>query len=48
MTTQFPTQPTGTDLADEARRYLSVVDAFRAAGCEPQWRPEKQGGKQDG
>jgi hypothetical protein len=47
MTTQRPTQPTGADLAEEARRYLNVVDAFRAAGCEPHWRPEAQGGELD-
>ncbi len=27
-------------LADEIVRYLAAVDAFRAANCEPQWRPE--------
>jgi hypothetical protein len=27
-------------LAEEAQRYLAVVDAFRAEGCEPEWRPE--------
>jgi hypothetical protein len=27
-------------LAEEAQRYLAVVDAFRAEGCEPDWRPE--------
>ena len=27
-------------LADEIARYLAVVDAFRAADCEPTWRPE--------
>lgn len=27
-------------LADEIVRYLAVVDAFRAADCEPTWRPE--------
>lgn len=27
-------------LADEVARYLAAVDAFRAAGCEPAWRPE--------
>jgi hypothetical protein len=48
MSTQLPTKPTGTDLADEARRYLNVVDAFRAAGHEPRWRPETQGGKENG
>jgi hypothetical protein len=28
------------ELVDEIVRYLGVVDVFRAAGCEPQWRPE--------
>jgi hypothetical protein len=27
-------------LIREIARYLAVVDAFRAAGCEPTWRPE--------
>ena len=27
-------------LADEAQRYLEVVDVFRAEGHEPHWRPE--------
>ena len=27
-------------LIDEIARYLAVVDAFRAADCEPTWRPE--------
>jgi hypothetical protein len=27
-------------LAEEAQQYLAVVDAFRAEGCEPAWRPE--------
>ena len=27
-------------LAEEAQQYLAVVDAFRAEGCEPDWRPE--------
>ena len=27
-------------LIDEVARYLAVVDAFRAADCEPTWRPE--------
>jgi hypothetical protein len=27
-------------LAEEAQRYLAVVDVFRAEGCEPEWRPE--------
>ena len=28
-------------LLDEIRRYLSAVDAFRAAGCEPTWLSQK-------
>ena len=28
-------------LIDEIVRYLAVVDAFRAADCEPTWRPER-------
>jgi hypothetical protein len=48
MTTPLPTKATTTDLADEARRYLDVVEAFRAAGCEPRWRPELRGGKEHG
>jgi hypothetical protein len=27
-------------LIDEIARYLSAVELFRAAGCEPTWRPE--------
>ena len=27
-------------LAEEAQRYLAVVEFFRAEGCEPHWRPE--------
>jgi hypothetical protein len=27
-------------LALEAQRYLAAVDAFRAEGYEPDWRPE--------
>ena len=29
------------DLAEEAERYLRAVDAFRAAGRVPEWRPEQ-------
>ena len=33
--------PTVADtLMDEVTRYLTVVEAFRAAGCEPSWRVE--------
>jgi hypothetical protein len=28
------------DLVDEITRYLAAVDAFRAEGREPTWRPE--------
>ena len=27
-------------LIDEITRYLAAVEAFRAADCEPTWRPE--------
>jgi hypothetical protein len=32
-------------LAEEAQRYLEVVAAFRAEGCEPHWRPEWMDGR---
>jgi len=32
--------PRQVNLAGEAARYLAVVQLFRAAGCEPHWRPE--------
>jgi hypothetical protein len=28
-------------LADEAQRYLHVVEVFRAEGHEPRWQPER-------
>jgi hypothetical protein len=28
-------------LAEEAQRYLAVVEFFRAQGYEPHWRPER-------
>jgi hypothetical protein len=31
-------------LIREIARYLSAVEAFRAAGCEPSWRPEPTSG----
>jgi hypothetical protein len=31
-------------IAEEAQRYLEVVEFFRSQGCEPQWRPEPQSG----
>jgi hypothetical protein len=27
-------------IAEEAARYLGVVDYFRSLGCQPHWRPE--------
>jgi hypothetical protein len=30
-------------LIDEIERYLAVVDAFRAAGSEPEWRADGWG-----
>jgi hypothetical protein len=27
-------------LMEEIERYLEAVDAFRAAGCRPTWRPD--------
>jgi hypothetical protein len=29
-------------IAEEAQRYLAVVEFFRRQGCEPDWRPESQ------
>jgi hypothetical protein len=29
-------------LIEEIDRYLAAVDLFRAAGCEPSWRPERR------
>lgn len=28
------------ELVEEIARYLGAIDAFRADGCEPTWRPE--------
>jgi hypothetical protein len=28
-------------LAEEVQRYLAVVEFFRAEGCEPHWRSER-------
>jgi hypothetical protein len=28
------------ELMQEVMRYLAAIDAFRAAGYEPSWRPE--------
>jgi hypothetical protein len=36
---ESPTNAAST-LALEAQRYLAAVDAFRAEGYEPDWRPE--------
>jgi hypothetical protein len=33
------------DLVAEAERYLAVVAAFRAEGCEQSWRREPGGGR---
>jgi hypothetical protein len=35
------TEPRATALAEEAQRYLALVDLFRAEGCEPHWRDER-------
>jgi hypothetical protein len=32
-------------LAEEAQRYLAVVEFFRAQGSEPHWRPEPCAGR---
>ena len=32
----------GGTLAEEAARYLAVVDIFRREGCEPRWRAESE------
>jgi hypothetical protein len=32
-------------IAEEAQRYLEVVEFFRSQGCEPHWRPEPQIGR---
>jgi hypothetical protein len=34
-------------LIDEIRRYLAAVEAFRAAGCEPTWRPDLAGARRE-
>jgi hypothetical protein len=31
-------------IAEEAQRYLEVVEFFRSQGCEPHWRPEPRSG----
>ena len=35
-----PGQSQAVRIGEEAQRYLAVVDAFRAAGCQPHWRSE--------
>jgi hypothetical protein len=32
-----PSKPVLEALLKEIRRYLDVVDVFRAEGCEPRW-----------
>jgi hypothetical protein len=40
-TTQIDPRPADAEpLIDEITRYLAVVDAFRAAGCDPRWEGE--------
>jgi hypothetical protein len=36
--------PLPPHVAEEAQRYLAVVDAFRAEGCEPEWRSDAKTG----
>jgi len=31
-------------LIDEIQRYLAAVEVFRAEGCDPRWRVERNGG----
>jgi hypothetical protein len=40
MTTAVTAQLDTQGLMDEVRRYLVVVEAFRAEGREPNWWPE--------
>jgi hypothetical protein len=42
MTTEAPTRSDLQLMLREARRYLRAVDAFRAEGCEPCWRPDRE------
>jgi hypothetical protein len=42
MTTQVAERHEITGLIDEVRRYLIVVEAFRAEGRAPQWLPEER------
>jgi hypothetical protein len=32
------------ELIREIERYLAAVEAYRAEGCEPRWRVERDGG----
>jgi len=41
MIVQPSFQPHGLELMDEIWRYLDAVEAFRAEGHEPSWRPER-------
>ena len=43
MAAQVATQVEPASLIEEVRRYLIAVDAFRAEGREPLWRPEERG-----
>ena len=46
--TDHPTETIAVEaLMSEIERYLAAVDAFRAEGCNPRWRPEpvSRGGK---
>jgi hypothetical protein len=40
MTVAMSPQDQGHDLIAEIRRYLAVVDLFRAEGREPRWSAE--------
>ncbi len=42
MTTDAPSRRDVQLLLGEARRYLAAVETFRAEGCEPAWRPERE------
>jgi len=41
MNTQIPNPLDIHSLLDEVRRYLVVVEVFRAEGHEPCWSPER-------
>jgi hypothetical protein len=40
MNNEIATEIEGLGLLAEVERYLAAVDAFRAAGLEPEWLPE--------